>query len=335
MMRSPTIPPLRSGGIITNYNCPSACAHCLYASSPNRKSDYILIDRVLEIAAELKHRGIRSIHIGGGEPFLRLASLTEVIKSCIGEGILIQYVETNCAWFTSPEKAISILEALKKAGLSTLLISISPFHNSYIPFGKTQGVMEACRVTGMEVFPWVSGFTPDLRSFDPGQTHSLDEYREKFGSHYLREIPERYWITPRGRALYFLRPFLKESPAEEIISSHHGPCGELYDTSHFHVDLYGNYIPGLCSGFSVPIEALGQEVDPDRFPWIYAGMTEGIRGITELAYDKMGYRLKKDRYVSKCEICQEVRGAAVFDGGHQSPDLAPAGFYREIGTFVE
>jgi hypothetical protein len=59
-------------------------------------------------------------------------------------------------------------------------------------------------------------------------------------------------------------------------------------------------------------------------------MTKGIRGITSLSFDKMGYRLKKDRYVSKCEICQEIRVAAFFDRNNRSEDLGPAGFYKEI-----
>jgi len=41
---------------------------------------------------------------------------------------------------------------LIEAGVGTLLVSISPFHNAHVPYARVMGVIEACRRTGMQVF---------------------------------------------------------------------------------------------------------------------------------------------------------------------------------------
>ena len=57
----------------------------------------------------------------------------------------IDYVETNSSWYRDPDTAIELLDRLKRKGLHTLLISMSPFHNEYIPFAKVKGVMVAAQ----------------------------------------------------------------------------------------------------------------------------------------------------------------------------------------------
>ena len=57
---------LASGGLITNYNCPSRCAHCLYNSGPERETDYITGETAVESFKAVKSLGCGSVHIGGG-----------------------------------------------------------------------------------------------------------------------------------------------------------------------------------------------------------------------------------------------------------------------------
>ena len=51
-------------------------------------------------------------------------------------GVSIDYVETNSSWFKEPEPAEALLSGLRRKGLHTLLVSISPFHNEHIPHGR-------------------------------------------------------------------------------------------------------------------------------------------------------------------------------------------------------
>lgn len=74
------------------------------------------------------------MHIGGGEPLLRPEELGAVLQIAAQASVAVEYVETNSSWFKDPDSAIAMLAQLGKQGLQTLLVSISPFHNEYIPY---------------------------------------------------------------------------------------------------------------------------------------------------------------------------------------------------------
>ena len=177
------IPPLGSGGLITNYSCTSSCRHCLYRCSPKRSKDYITPERTEKNLAAVKGNGCRSVHIGGGEPFVKPGALKECLRAFRGSGVGIDYIETNASWVGTGAGAAdsaadttgagaaalrpeALLEELLDLGADTLLISISPFHNEYVPYAKTERLIRACRSAGMGIFPWVEGFIGDLAAFD-------------------------------------------------------------------------------------------------------------------------------------------------------------------------
>ena len=201
-----------------------------------------------EVIAKIRKLGCGSIHIGGGEPFLNLSGLKMVVETCRSTNIRIEYVETNSSWYKDIESACKILSSLKKRGLSVLLVSMSPFHNEHIPFFKVKGVIDACNAVGIKTFPWISDFYSEVDAFEDRKTHTLAEYENRYGPDYLMKLPSRYWIHPGGRALKTYSRISGLTPYEEILSSNQRGCRELMDVSHFHFDLYGNYIPGLCSG---------------------------------------------------------------------------------------
>ena len=175
---------LVSGGLITNYFCASRCRHCLYNCSPNWDKKYITPQTAEENLRTILKLGCSSVHIGGGEPLLRPDALGDVLEIAGKVGVEIEYVETNSAWFKDPNSAMAILLNLRKRGLQTLLVSISPFHNEFIPFSRIQGVIEAARQTGIGIFPWMSDFMADLSELDVASTHSLKEYEALFGFDY-------------------------------------------------------------------------------------------------------------------------------------------------------
>jgi uncharacterized Fe-S cluster-containing radical SAM superfamily protein len=169
---------LNSGGLITNYFCTSKCGHCLYNCSPGRGKDYIDRQFTVKVMQKIKSMGCHAIHIGGGEPMLNVPKLIEVAGAARETGMAIEYVETNSSWYTTDEKAMKILKDLLTNGISCLLVSISPFHNEHIPFYKVKGVLNACRRTGMQVFPWVMDFYSNIDAFDDRVTHGLEGYAE-------------------------------------------------------------------------------------------------------------------------------------------------------------
>ena len=319
---------LRSGGLITNYFCTSSCKHCLYKCSPHWEKCYLHPDTAKENLMSIRSLGCRSVHIGGGEPLLKPDKLCTVLDIASEVGVSVEYVETNSSWFQDIDSTKDLLTQLSGKGLHTLLVSISPFHNEQIPFFRVQGVIEAARQVGVDIFPWITDFISDLSQFDPSKTHCLVEYRQLFGDNYLSQILQRYWIHLGGRALETFRPLLAKKTLERILTENPAGCAaELTDTSHFHIDLFGNYIPGLCSGLAILRDDLGTPLLKERYPILMDLFHDGIRGLFKFAKENLGFSPQRTDYINKCDLCTEIRTHLVINGYNQSNELEPQEFY--------
>lgn len=318
---------LRSGGLITNYHCSSACRHCLYRCSPRWPKDYITPGQSRNNLETIRNCGCYSVHIGGGEPLLNPGCVASVLEAASEVGIAVEYVETNSSWFRTLNDACEILNRLADQGLSTLLVSISPFHNEHIPFYKVAGVLEACRLTGISVFPWIAAFIPEVSLFDDRLPHSLEDYTDYFGEDYVKELPCRYWISPGGRALETFRKFSRGKTISELTAESRGGCAELAEVDHFHIDLCGNYVPGLCAGVSIRKEDLGSPLDPEAYPIISRLYSNGIGGFLAYVTSLYDFKPSKTEYWLKCELCYEIRRFLVVDKDVESWELQPAGHY--------
>ena len=319
---------LKSGGLITNYFCTSSCKHCLYKCSPHWEKRYLDPDMAKENLMAIRSLGCRSVHIGGGEPLLKPDKLCTLLDIASEVGISVEYVETNSSWFQEIESAKALLSQLRKHGLLTLLVSISPFHNEQIPFSRVQGVIEAARIVGIGIFPWISDFISDLSQFESAKPHSLDEYRQLKGENYLMQILQRYWIHLGGRALETFRPLLGNKTWQQILAENPAGCAvELADTSHFHIDLFGNYIPGLCSGLAVFRDDLATPLSKERYPILLNLFHNGIPGLFEFAADNFDFSPQRDNYINKCDLCTEIRTHLVINDYDKSNELKPKEFY--------
>lgn len=318
---------LRSGGIIVTYRCFCRCGHCLYNSGPQRDRAYIEQQELLACLETLRDLGCSSVHIGGGEPFLNRAGLKMTVQFCQTFGVGVDYVETNGVWHCNHEQSVRQLRALKEAGLERVLLSISPMHNACVPFRKTTGALAACREAGMEVFPWVMDFYADLDALDHDTVHELEEFDERYGQAYRCGILSRYWTHLGGRALKTFRSCFPAKDATELARDNAGGCQELESTEHFHLDLHGNYIPGLCAGLSIRRQDLGRELDRDLYPLLITLHEQGIGGLLELSRSDFGFIPNPSGYISKCDLCTDIRSYLVRVKGVRAVELQPLGFY--------
>jgi hypothetical protein len=323
-----TIGRLASGGVITNYDCVSKCGHCLYNCGPHRSEDYLDEACAETIFNRIAALGCRSVHIGGGEPLRQPEKLAAVLETARRVGMGIDYVETSSAWFRDEAQAAAILECLRDADLSTLLVSISPFHNARIAFANVQGVIAACRRAGIQVFPWVNAFVRDLDRLGADRPHAMAEFEAAYGQDYLRRIPDRYWIHLGGRALETFRPVLPSHDRDSVLARSPANCARaLKDTSHFHIDLYGGYVPGLCAGLAVAMEDLGRPLPAGKYPLLDVLTSSGIRGLYTMAREDYGYRPLRESYLNHCDLCTEIRRSLIQLAKGQFSELAPEGFY--------
>jgi hypothetical protein len=286
---------------------------------------------VQEVAVTLRRLGCHAVHLGGGEPFLEPTRLVAVVEAVIAEGLTIEYVETNADWCVATDPARALLRRLRQTGLDTILVSISPFHNAFIPFSRVKRLMAACEAEGMGVLPWVMGFFRDVDHLDDQTPHPLPEYEAAFGPGYLARLPERYWIHLGGRALATFARVLGRRPTEQILAEATGGCGDLSRTDHFHIDLHGDYVPGMCPGLAVRHHDLGAPLSPETYPLLTRLHQGGVGALHALAVD-LGFTPDPRGYLDRCHLCDQIRQHLVRRPGSPFDELRPRAFYASGGV---
>jgi len=303
------------GGIMVNYQCTAACRHCLYACSPTRGSGYIDEQSAENICSLLRKGSCRSVHIGGGEPFLDIEGLLMMIRKLKQAGIHLEYIETNAHWVTDTanadsEKAKEKLKKLLAEGANTLCISIDPFHSEYVPYGAPLALAELCEKTGMEYFLWKQEFLRTLLPLDSREIHSRSEMEIALSRDYLNKTARLYGIGYGGRAVNIEREYGSFFPAENFTTDVSGTnlsaCLNLLSTGHFHVDMFGYFIPPHCTGIRIPLlEAVGG-IPPGKYPVFEALYSGGVPALYSFAQQN-GFLPDKAGYPSKCNLCFHLR----------------------------
>lgn len=325
------VPPLKSGGLMLGYQCNQSCRHCSYRSSPEA-GEWMhgeTLERAVDVLAG--ERRLSELHLGGGEATLNPGLLEKTVRLCREKGIRLSYLETNGFYASSVEKAKEVLSPLRDAGLTGLLVSVSPYHNEFIPLKRTLNCLDAAfEVFGEDaVFPWLGHFIPMLSKMDPEKTHSLEEFlaaNELRGDDpaLLRLFP----LTPGGRVPERLRPFFNPMPADAFAVGH---CLEtITEVSHFHVDPYGNLFTGHCPGIvSGRLDDMHGEKNMDDHPVFVTLALGGPHALMRLAKEKCGFKENPEGYISPCDLCFQVRKTLIRNDSAAWPELGPKVYYRD------
>jgi len=295
---------LTHGGIMTNYQCNAACRHCLYACSPERSGGYISQQKAEEICGLLREGGCASVHIGGGEPFLDIDGLVMLLTTARRAGITVEYVETNAFWAEDENRAEKYLRALMGAGVDTLCISLDPFHAEYVPAALPIKLADICRKVGFGHFLWQDKYRRLLSRLDePHKVQTREELTRQLSPNYVIETAESYGLGMGGRALSIETEYGTPRPLTEIIKK--PPCRKLLKSGHFHVDLYGRYIPPGCTGIAIPLGEAVRGVPYGKYP-AFDSLVEG--GVEALLIFAQGLGFKAETaYTSACALCFHIR----------------------------
>ena len=294
---------LRHGGIMTNYQCPAACRHCLYACSPKRDGDYITRESAGEICKLLALGGCRSVHIGGGEPFLNFDGLIALLETAKKNGIRVEYVETNAFFAADEAQAKRYLLALFKAGADTLCISLDPFHAEYVPFALPLRLAEICRRNNFGYFLWQERFLQSMSQLAPAVAHNRESLEKHISPKYIIKTANSYGLNIGGRAVNIEEEFAEAKPTRNLLTTM--PCHSLKSTDHFHVDLYGRFIPPGCTGIVIPLEEAVNGMPAGKYPVFEALISGGVAELVSFA-QKQGFK-PEEKYTSSCVLCFYTR----------------------------
>ncbi|MER9237223.1 radical SAM protein [Mesorhizobium sp. M0622] len=228
-------------GLLLTSKCNISCRHCCNDSHPakSESASFERIARLIDEAAELP--SIREVGISGGEPFLYLRLLKEIISHARTCGYTSS-VTTNGFWGGSPGAGLQ-LEGLRDAGLGAVNISTSQFHQEFLPLSRIVGAAKTALNVGLKV-------TVNVVSTS---TTEMDDVR---GAFYELGQMVRFVVMPclpAGRASTNVEQ--QEFPAD--FTSPFGNCREHF--KKLAVDLSGDVYP-CCSpgGFTEPLR-MGNE----------------------------------------------------------------------------
>jgi len=299
-----TVERLMHGGIMANYKCTAACRHCLYSCSPERTGGYIIESVAGDVAVLLRSAGCRSVHIGGGEPFMDIDGLIRLVKILSDAGIIIEYIETNASWVSDIKKCESKLRELYKAGADTLCISLDPFHAEYVPIEKPLILADICKSTGFGYFLWQERFLPSMSRLDKKKKHTRAEMEKLISPRYISETARSYGINYGGRAVNIEAEYSDRKPVKNILSNR--SCRSLVSGGHFHVDMYGRYVPPGCTGFVIPFNEAINGIPDGKYPVFEALLSGGTEKLYEYALSK-GFVADPNGYPSNCSFCINIR----------------------------
>jgi hypothetical protein len=137
-------------GIILTARCNASCTHCSKSYGPRRREslEKDQIYRLINEAAEIEDGSPLVIELTGGEPFLDFELLVDVTARARSLGAEVSCV-TNAYWARSLEKATSMLARLRFAGLGYLSVSVSRFHQQFVPLDRVRIALESAVALGI------------------------------------------------------------------------------------------------------------------------------------------------------------------------------------------
>ena len=276
----------------------------------------------------------RGLHLAGGEPFLNFALTLRAVELSIEYNVPFQYIETNAYWCENDELTIYQLTQLRDSGLPSILISVSPFHNEFIPFERVnRAVSIAQQIYGpYNVLIYTSYFYEQLKDYNPNDKIPFNRYLNTIGyENAAQSFVEHYGLIPCGRAASKLNFLYQRQPAEAF--SNNNCLAEFTNPEHIHIDPYGNYIASFCAGISLgdarKLGAIFEGIDIQERPILEILSASGVEGLLKLAQDQFNFHVSPEGYISKCHLCQDIRSHIV-QITDQFEELNPVEFYQYL-----
>ncbi|MCZ7657799.1 MAG: radical SAM protein [Xanthobacteraceae bacterium] len=136
--------------ILLTYRCPATCDHCIFESSPRNKAkvDVAVARRLIEAASRQNPPPV--VGFSGGEPFLRLKEMRELVLFAAERGMISEVISSS-AWVHDHAQARAVLADLLACGMKTYCTSVDRFHTPFVKAAKMRTAILAAREAGLHV----------------------------------------------------------------------------------------------------------------------------------------------------------------------------------------
>jgi len=134
--------------LVLTEQCPVGCRHCLASCTMQAPDLPALESHLAWVAGVSRVDRCTSITITGGEPFLHLERLLQVVGGCRTHG-LGATVFTSAYWATNGEVAADRLTQLARAGLTGITVSTDEYHRERVPLANVARVLQAAGECGI------------------------------------------------------------------------------------------------------------------------------------------------------------------------------------------
>ena len=183
------------------------------------------------------------------------------------------------------------------------------------------------KIFGEDAIIYQSIFYQQFKLIGLRGTLSFEDYIRRIGVDGLRFAE----IIPMGRACYKLRDLFKKYPARYFL---HESCKRsLLRDWHVHIDNYGNYMTGYCGGISLGDarrlnDLVEDGIELDEKP-ILKALMNSLGKLLRLAVEEFGYVEREDGYISKCDLCLDIR-KHIASKTSKFSELSPIEFYQHL-----
>ena len=301
------------------YRCSAKCRHCCFTCSPAKEGVMSVAD-ARSYMAEAKKLGLtgRRITITGGEAMLYYETVLGIVRAAAELAMTpLHAIQSNASWCTSDELTRERLTALHDAGLGGMFFSADVYHRPFVPVER---VRRGVRLAD-EIFRHVS-VSRDFLALDDVPT--VDEHLPT-----IREHPP----LMVGRAPRELAQHLDTVPLEEILAQNCTGGKMDLDPRSVHqinIDPWGWVSSWICTGIALgnalqtPLSEILTQPLTAHHPLVQDIVARGPGAMLAMAAEH-GYQ-PRERYVSRCHLCWDIREAI---HPHYPHLLAPAQLYHD------
>ena len=168
--------------------CNLKCSHCV-AKGEIPETATMDLDQARELIHEMATAGVRGISFTAGEPLIFFNEIKTLVRLCRDLGIYTRIV-TNSFWATNPERANTVVKALKQSGLNQLRLSFSRWHQEGVSQQNIINAAQGCERNRVDYFV---SFVTDFSKADDG----LEDFLR---TNKLRFFPEPLIFSGRAEA---------------------------------------------------------------------------------------------------------------------------------------